>query len=72
MGDESANSSPHHFSAIGGCELTHLSAKSFPRQASPGRQAPSAKRQSPRAPDEEKPRIPPGLSALLTPDPHRD
>lgn len=64
MGDESANSSPHHSSAIGGCELTYLSAKSFPRQA--GRQAPSAKRQSPRAPDEEKPRIPPGLSACLT------
>ena len=41
MGDESANSSPHHFSAIGGCELTHLSAKSFPRQAGrPKRQAP--------------------------------
>ena len=42
MGDESANSSPHHSSAIGGCELTHLSAKSFPRQAGPKRQAPES------------------------------
>ena len=42
MGDESANSSPHHFSAIGGCELTHLSAKSFPRQAGPKPQAPES------------------------------
>lgn len=28
--------------AIGGCELTHLSAKSFPRQAGPKRQAPES------------------------------
>ena len=67
MGDEPANFSPHQPSAKGGCELTHPSAKSRPPACRP-------ERQGRRPPDEEKPRIPPGLSVLPTypPDPHRD
>lgn len=44
MGDESTNSSPHHSSAKGGCELTHLPSPF------PGRQAGRPERQAPESP----------------------
>ena len=39
MGDESANSSPHHSSAKGGCELTYLPSPFPGRQAGPSAKA---------------------------------